>query len=403
MWLILLSYIAFVSLGLPDGLLGVAWPSIRATFEQPLDALGMLLVAGTTGYMVSSFLSGWLTAMIGVGGLLSASSAATATALIGYTIAPSWPVIVAFGFLSGIGAGAIDAGLNSYVESHFDHVVMQWLHASFGIGITLGPFIMTWGLVGHGSWRFGYIVVAVAQILLAAAFIGTAPLWKTIRTPSRATEPATGQTTQPGYSTPALPADSSRDKPAVFAETLRYAPSWASATLFFLYTGVEIGLGHWAYTLLTESRGIDPGVAGFWTGSYWATFTVGRILAGVYTTKIGPTRLVRFGLLLAVCGAALLWWNPAPWTGLFGITLIGFSIAPIFPALVSTTSSRVGKRHTTNTIGMQMAFAGLGVAVLPAVAGVLAQRYSIEIIPPFVLGVASLLFVLREVIDAVER
>ena len=144
--LVLLAYVAFISLGLPDGLLGVAWPSMRADFALPLDALGMLLVASTSGYLTSSFFSGRIVARLGVGGLLAASCAATGGSLLGYTLAPSWMTLVPFGLVAGLGAGAIDAGINTYIASHHGESLMQWLHASFGVGITLGPIIMTTGL-----------------------------------------------------------------------------------------------------------------------------------------------------------------------------------------------------------------------------------------------------------------
>jgi fucose permease len=373
--LILLAFIAFISLGLPDGLLGVAWPSIRGSFTRPLDSLGVLLFAIMAGYLTSSFFSGQLIARLGVGKLLAASCAATGAGLIGYTLAPTWWMIVACGAVTGLGAGAIDASLNSYIASNFGEGLMQWLHASWGIGVTIGPMIMTTGIKFFNSWRWGYVLVGAVQLTLAACFALTSSLWQ------RRDDPIESEKSQrlTDYNTP-------------FLETLRQPPVWLSILFFFLYTGIEAILGNWAYTLLTESRGILPQVAGLWTGSYWATFTMGRVLAGLYTKRIGVHALIRISLLAAFGGAVLLWWNPTAWIGLFGVVIIGFSIAPIFPGLVSGTSERVGPRYAANTIGMQIGAAGLGTAILPGIAGILAQYTSLEMIPAYLTILVVTLF-----------
>lgn len=372
--LILLAYIAFISLGLPDGLLGVAWPSIRANFTLPLDALGLLLAAATAGYLTSSFLSGQLMNRLGVGGLLAVSCAATGAGLIGYTLVPAWWMMVALGAVAGLGAGAIDAGINTYIAANHGEGLMQWLHASFGIGVTLGPIIMTTGINRFDSWRLGYTVVGTAQITLALCFALTASLWQRGKEDAQADE----TTRLTDYQTS-------------LSDTLRQPRAWLSILMFFLYTGVELSLGHWAYTLLTESRGIAPAVAGLWAGSYWGTFTLGRVMAGLYARRIGLHSLLQFSLLAALVGAILVWWSPIAWVGLLGVALTGFAIAPIFPALVSGTSQRVGAHHAANTIGMQIGAAGLGGAVLPGVAGVLARNISLEVIPVFLVAVIAIL------------
>ncbi len=372
--IILLAYIAFISLGLPDGLLGVAWPSIRANFGRPLDSLGMMLIGSTTGYLTSSFSSGRIIARLGVGKTLAFSCAATGLGLIGYTLAPAWWMMVALAVLAGLGAGAIDAGLNTYVAAHFGEGLMQWLHASFGIGVTLGPIIMTLGLKYFQSWRAGYAAVGTAQLALAACFMLTLAMWKDDHDPAGVEKPHR----LTDYKTP-------------ISETLRQAAVWLSMLLFFIYTGVEATLGNWTYSLLTEARGIAPQQAGFWAGSYWATFTIGRAVAGLYARRAGVDTLVRTSLLAALCGAIILWWNPLGAASLLGVAIIGFAIAPIFPALVSGTSARVGARYAANTIGLQIGAAGLGAAVLPGFAGFLARRISLEIIPVYVVAAIVLL------------
>jgi len=224
--LVILAYIAFVALGMPDGLLGVAWPSIRTGFSIPLDAIGMLLAASMTGYMTSSFLSGPVVTRIGVGRVLAASCAMTGVALLGYTLVPVWWMMVLLGVVAGLGAGAIDAGLNTYVAAHFSEGLMQWLHASWGIGITLGPIIMTIGLTSFDSWHVGYRVVAAFELVLAACFVVTLGMWdqkeKSVQEeqPKKLTD----------YKTP-------------MGETLVQPRVWLSISLFFMYVGAEAALG----------------------------------------------------------------------------------------------------------------------------------------------------------------
>jgi len=362
--LVILAYVAFIALGLPDGLLGVAWPSIRASFSIPVDAIGLLLSAAVAGYLTSSFLSGPLVARLGVGNVLAASCAMTGVGLIGYTLVPAWWMMVLLGVLAGLGAGAIDAGLNTYVAAYFSEGLMQWLHASYGIGATLGPIIMTVTLTTLNSWRVGYSVVGGFQLVLAACFILTLPIWKQKEAPAESIVPKR----LTDYKTP-------------LSKTVRQPIVWLSVLLFFLYTGSEGSLGTWAYTLLVESRGIRPEVAGLWAGSYWATFTVGRVVAGLYARRVGVNLLVLGSLVAALLGAVILWWDPTDMANLVAVAMIGFAIAPIFPALMSGTSQRVGVHYAANTIGMQMAAGGLGLAFIPSVVGILARYVSLEVIP----------------------
>jgi len=272
--------------------------------------------------------------------------------------------MVLLGVVTGLGAGGIDAGLNAYVAAHFGERLMQWLHASYGIGVTLGPIIMTLALTLADSWRIGYSSVGIVQCVLAACFLATLPLWE-----QTGSEPGSAKPVRlTDYKTP-------------LGKTLRRPRVWLSMLLFFLYTGSEASLGIWAYTLLAESRGFYPEVAGFVVGSYLGAFTVGRIVAGLYASRAGVDRVVLWSLGLAVLGAVLLWGDPAEIVNACAIMVVGFAIGPVFPAMVSGTSGRVGVRHAANTIGMQMAAAGLGVAVVPSAVGILARRVSLEVIP----------------------
>jgi fucose permease len=373
--LILLTFVAFIALGLPDGLLGVAWPSLRSDFSISLDAMGMIMVTATVGYMTSSFLNGKLVSRFGVGRLLAASCALTGLTLFGYSLSPSWYLMVFLGIFAGMGAGAIDAGLNTYVAANYNEGFMQWLHASYGIGITFSPLIMTYAVNSLKSWRLGYDIVGGFQILLATCFVISLPLWKSEKKNDSAVE--TRKLT---------------DYKTSYWETFKQPRVWLSFLLFVIYCSAEVSLGAWAYTLLTESRHIAPAVAGILTGSYWAFFTVGRFSAGLYTRKITLHTLIYGSITAALVGVILLWWNPSEIVSLIGIGLTGLAIAPIFPGMMSGTSERVQPKFAANTIGMEMSGAAIGSSIGPALVGILAKNTSLEIIPAclFVLFIALL-------------
>jgi len=229
-------------------------------------------------------------------------------------------------------------------------------------------------LTRFDTWRAGYIVVGVFQLALAVCFTLTLPMWNQGESKRAGDQPRR----LTDYQTP-------------LGETLRRGRVWLSAALFFFYTGAEASLGVWTYTLLTEARGVQAGTAGLVAGSYWAMFTAGRILAGLFSKRIGVNALVQVGLSGAWVGAVLLWWNPGGLFDLVSVGIIGFAIAPIFPALVSGTSGRVGARFAANTIGFQMAAAGLGAAAIPSLVGVLARQNSLEVIPVCVVVLFSVL------------
>ncbi|WP_119069572.1 MFS transporter [Aggregatilinea lenta] len=381
LFLTLLIFVAFISLGLPDGLLGIAAPSIRRTFGLPLDAIGIMFITGTAGYFLSSISSGRLLAWLGVGRLLALSSLLTASALLGYAASPAWGMMVALGFVSGLGAGAIDAGLNTYVAANRSERMMQWLHASFGIGMTLGPLIMTAVLESDRSWRLGYVIVGVAQIVLAVTFAATASMWRgSVKTSEERAE------TEP------------ENAPSLL-ETLRLRGAWLSIAIFATYCALEYSVGQWSYTLFTESRGIAEDTAGLWVSIYWGMFTLGRILGGVTSARLGMARLLQMGTIGAIAGTALLWWNPVATSGGVAVGLLGFSLAPIFPALISTTAQRVGPRHTPNTIGFEVGAASAGIAVIPALLGVLADAWGLKTIEVALFVLALFVFGLYNLIQ----
>ncbi|MGH7965225.1 MAG: MFS transporter, partial [Candidatus Binatia bacterium] len=326
-----LTYLGFVSLGLPDGLLGVAWPSIRAFFRLPLDALGALLITFTSGYVLSSFSSGRMLSRVNVGSLLALSCVATATSLLGYALTPLWWIMVALGALAGVGAGAIDAGVNTYVATHHSARTVNWLHACYGIGAALGPVIMTTVLGAGLAWQYGYGIVGIGQLVLAACFGLTHKWW-----------PAAG-------SIPDKAGDVSLAAPV--SSTLRLSAVWLSIAAFFIYTGLEAAAGAWAYSVFTEARAIPMHTAGLWVSIYWGSLTMGRLVFGAIVSFAPIRLLLQLCMASIALGAALIWLNLADMASFLGLALIGLASGPIFPSLIATTPERLGEAHTANGVG----------------------------------------------------
>jgi len=377
--LFLLALVAFVSLGLPDAVLGVAWPSVRRTFGVPLDGLGLLLVATTAGYLTSSFLSGPIVRRAGVGGLLVGSSLLVVTSAIGYALAPWWAFVLLAAVPAGLGAGAIDAGINAYAAARFPPGRVAWLHASWGIGATLGPLLMT-GVLAYGwSWRWGYGVLAFVLTGLGLGFQQTRALW----------EAGEGIGEEAGS--------------AAIGDSLREPFLRANVALFFVYTGVEAMAGQWAYSLFTEGRGFSPEWAGVSVGAYWGSLTLGRVVSGALAHHVPPALLLRGSVALMPLFALFIAATRGPWSGFFALALLGFTGGPVFPLLIAGTPERVGAAHRNNAVGVQIAAAGLGSAALPAAAGVLARAHGIEALSVSLVATALVALVLHEWVLRRER
>jgi fucose permease len=372
-----LAFLAFVGLGLPDGLLGVAWPAMRATFALPLPALGPLLLASTSGYVVSSFVSGALLARMGLGTLLGLSCLATAASLAAYAAAPAWPLVVGAGVLVGLGAGAIDAGLNTYVATHHPARTLNWLHACYGLGTAIGPALMTAVLIARGSWRPGYALVAGAQLLLAATFAATRARW-------------------PGPAAPDAGASVAAPR-----RTLALPAAQLGIAAFFLYTGLEAVTGAWAYSLLTEARGVATETAGAATSAYWGGLMGGRVLFGFVAGRAPAAVLLRGCLAAALAGAALLAADLGTTASVMALVILGGAAGPMFPSLIAATPDRLGAAHAANGVGFQVAAAALGQSLLPWLVGVVAGRVGLEVVGPSVLVALVLLTAVHEVVARV--
>lgn len=376
--LLAIALVAFVSLGLPDGVLGVAWPSIRRSFGLPPDQLGALLASAMVGYLASSFSSGAVVARVGVGRLLFWSSALMVVNSLAYALAPAWWLMVGAGVLAGLGAGAIDAGINAFAAGRFSPRLVSWLHASYGVGAMLGPLLMTGVLTSGLGWRWGYAVIGLLLAAMATTFLLTIRLWDMDRP-------------EPGS------AGDARQPAAGLFDTLARPRVWLNIALFFVYTGLEISAGQWSYSLFTEARGVAPGVAGLWVAVYWAALTAGRIVAGAVASRLRGDALLRLGMIGSVVGALLIWWDPGMSSGFLGLAALGFALAPIFPTLIAETPTRLGPSHATSAIGFQVAAAYLGTAAIPGLTGVLAGYAGLTVIGPCLFGTAVVLLLLQEI------
>jgi fucose permease len=375
--LLALAYTAFVSIGLPDGLLGVAAPSMLAEFGLGPQALGALLASFTAGYLVASIASGRILARHGVGSVLAWSCFATGASLLGYAVAPRWGVVVACGAFAGLGAGAIDAGLNTFAATRHGVRTLNWLHACYGLGTTSGPLLMGAVLRAGRPWQLGYVVVSFGQLVLAACFAATRRRWP------------------PAGATAGVTLTSS------LADTLRQRAVWPAVAMFFAYTGIEAATGVWAYALFTEARGVAPAVAAACVSAYWASFTLGRVVLGAVAERVSLRGFLRACVLAILAGAAILWLAPGT-LGLAGLVLLGLGCAPIFPSLMAATPARVGASHAANAIGLQVCGAIIGASALPAVVGVLAARDGLEVLGPALVSAAALLLVLTEMLGRVS-
>jgi fucose permease len=378
--LTLLVFAGFVSIGLPDGLTGVAWPAMRGYFGLPIDALGGLLVSYTAGYLVASFSSGRMLARAGVGALLALSCLATGVSLLGYASASRWWMVVTLGALAGLGAGTIDAGLNTYAAAHFSARMVNWLHAFYGIGALGGPLLMTSVLECGQPWQWGYAIVGGGQLALALCFGLTLRRWNGAQRVDAA---------QPVVA-------------ASNASTLRLPAVWFSTALFFVYTGIEAAAGAWAYSLLTEARAIPMMTAGVWVSVYWSALTAGRVLSALIAGRVSAQLLLRCCIAGQAAGALLLWLDFAALGSLLGLALLGLACAPVFPTLIATTPERIEQAHVANAVGFQIAVAVLGQSLLPALVGVLARRMGLAVVAPALLLAAALLYSLHEAMSAMQ-
>jgi fucose permease len=282
--ILILSFVAFVSLGFPDAVLGVAWPSLRGAFDLPQARLGLVLSAAAAGYMTSGILAGKLINRMGVGQLLVMSTAFVTAGLFGYALSPSISIFLAFAVLVGFGSGAIDTALNYFATEHFSEAMMNRLHGFFGLGALIGPIIMG-NLLDQGvTWRWGYVVIASIMLAMTTIFVVTRGLWDE--------GPHTQATSEPVATAPVR---------AVLASPV----VWMQIVLFACIAGIEMTSGQWAFTVMRERMGQSDAVASLWSGFFWGAIAVGRLTLGAVSEKIGAARMVQGSIVGAVLGGVL--------------------------------------------------------------------------------------------------
>ena len=374
--LVVIAYLGFISLGLPDTLIGVAWPSVRETFGLDQGAIALIFFGAAASYSVSSFFAGRIVNSAGVGILLSASTALVACSIFGYAFAPVWALFAGFSLMHGLGSGAIDAGLNYYVANHMSVRHMSWLHASWSLGATLGPLVMTGAVAWWNDWHAGYIAVAAILSCLMLLFVITRREWD--RPTGAEIEPPTAHVS------------------VKMLEALRHRIVLVQVILFFVYTGLEATVGHWCFTLLTESRNMLEGTAGLWTTLFWASIGVGRIVFGTIADRVGIDRLLRISTYTALVGTALFAINVAPFVSALGLAVSGLGLASIYPCMMMRTPQRLGKSLAAHAIGFQVSAATLGAAVLPSLSGFMAEYVGLEMIAVGSVGMALTVVLLHE-------
>lgn len=345
-WRVLsIALAAFVMLGLIDGALGVAWPSMRQFFERGVAELGLLLTFGSLGYMIASTGYGRLHERWGTGALLGTGCTLLFLGACGYALSPLWALVALSAWLLGLGGGLVDTGMNAHAALAFDVGSVNLLHAGYGVGATMGPIVVTASLVASSGWRWGYAAIAFCQLATTLAVWSQRSRW-------------------------AAPDHSGHD---LGSSPIDVRASFLLAvSMFFLYTGMEVGTGQWAFTLLAEGRGMSTAAAGTWVAIYWGGLTVGRLVFGIVGPRMRPRAILGGSVTVVLVGLGWLWLDPAG-LGVIGLPIAGLGCAAVFPTLVSLTPERLGRDMSTRAMGYQLAGANLGGAAIPWLLGLVAQ------------------------------
>lgn len=379
-WFLVVIYLAFISLGLPDSLLGSAWPVIWPDIGASLGSAGILSMVVAGGTIVSSLISGRLIQRLGTGKITLISCCLTAGALLGFSTAPSllWMALLAIPL--GLGGGSVDAALNHYVAENYKAHHMNWLHCFWGVGATTGPLMMSYFIAQSNSWRGGYRAVAAIQFILVLVLLFTLPLWKKI---ADSRHLAQGQEERAQAEL-----ESESSKGTVF----QIKGVKNTLVTFLFYCGVEATVGLWGASYLVGFRSIPAETAAGWISLYYGGITVGRLITGFITLKVHNRLLIRYGQLCSLAGGLILLLPLSASFSLLGFILIGLGLAPIYPGLLHETPARFGRENSAKLMGYQMAVAYTGTTLLPPLFGWIATSSSIRFFPVVVL--AYLLFML---------
>lgn len=377
--LLAIIYIAFISLGLPDSLLGAAWPSIYTEFGVPLSYAGFISMIIAVGTIISSLNSDRLTRKLGTGKVTAISVAMTAVALFGFSTSHSFPLLCCWAIPYGLGAGSVDAALNNYVALHYESRHMSWLHCMWGVGATLGPYIMGYALTGGKGWNAGYGYISIVQIILTVILLLSLPLWKGSKS----------------YGTNSTGGDS---KLLSLPEIISIPGAKEVMLCFFCYCALEQTTGLWASSYLTLHKGIAPETAAGFASLFFIGITAGRAISGFITMKLNDTQMIRLGEMLIAAGIVAMLLPGAQVLSFIGLILIGLGCAPIYPCIIHSTPSHFGPERSQAVIGVQMASAYIGTCIMPPLFGLLANNISVVLLPFFLLLILLLMFLMYELL-----
>lgn len=379
--LLVIIYLSFISLGLPDSLLGSAWPVMQGELAASMGTAGYVTMTVSAGTILSSLLSNRLITRFGTGRVTAVSVAMTAAALFGYALSPSVGCLFLCAIPMGLGAGSVDAALNNFVANHYKAKHMNWLHCFWGIGATMGPAIMSLFLMRQSGWRMGYTVIASIQAALVAVLLITLPLWKK-------------HAGQSGKEAGQQPQAILTNKQAMKLPLIKLA-----FIAFIFFSGTETTGGLWSSSFLVDVKGLDAAQAAQGASCFYAAITLGRLISGFASIKLPSHQLIRAGELLCVSGAVVLLLPAPPIVAVLGIFLVGLGTAPVYPGLLHETPRRFGEQASQAVMGLQMAVAYIGGTLFPPLFGALASAAGLRLFPYFLLVSAAVLLVSSEVLQ----
>lgn len=393
--LLAIIYLAFISLGLPDSLLGSAWPTMYQQFGVPISYAGIISMIISAGTIVSSLQSDRLTKKLGTGKVTAISVAATAVALFGFSFSHSFWALCLWAIPYGLGAGSVDASLNNYVALHYESRHMSWLHCMWGVGATAGPYIMGIALSMGQGWNMGYRYIGIIQVVLTAVLVFSLPLWKGRKSTTENLQNAEMEQLLENVSEKA---DTAAEKALSLREILKIAGAKEVMLCFFCYCALEQTAGLWASSYLTLHKGVSSETAAIFASLFYIGITVGRAISGFITMKLNDTQMVRLGQSIIVLGIMAMVLPGSNVLALAGLILIGLGCAPIYPCVIHSTPAHFGADKSQAIIGVQMAFAYIGILAMPPLFGVLASRISVALLPCYLFAILVVMVIMHELL-----
>ena len=377
-FLLAIIYLSFISLGLPDALLGAAWPNMYPQFQVPVSYAGIISMIIAFGTIISSLQSDRLTRKFGTGKVTAVSVGITTFALWGFSISHSFILLCLWAIPYGLGAGSVDASLNNYVALHYSSKHMSWLHCMWGVGATLGPYIMGAVLTGGATWNTGYRIISVLQIALTAVLIFSLPKWK-------------GQNTSSG--------ETVHGKALSLKEILAIPGAKAVMICFFCYCAIESTTMLWASSYLHLSKGVDAKTAASFAGMFCIGITIGRGINGFIAMKLKDCQMIRMGQAIILTGIIVMILPFGKTVSLIGFSLVGLGCAPVYPCIIHSTPSHFGAERSQAIIGVQMASAYVGTCLMPPLFGLIANHISIRLLPVYLLILLALMVYMHELLE----